>query len=178
MFSEVKNRKPVHDREIKCYGYEREDGLWDIEGFLIDARHYDFAYTDRGVVKSGEIYHEMGVRLTIDNDMYIKSIETFIEHAPFNICPGAMVGFQKLKGMQIRSGFKRKVTEALNGICGCTHLKELVFALSTVAFQTVLKKWHQEDVKEARKPLINTCYAFDNKKEVVKNYFPELYEGE
>ena len=28
-------RKHIHTREIKCLGFEREDGLWDIEGRLI-----------------------------------------------------------------------------------------------------------------------------------------------
>ena len=177
-FKETVERYPVHDRQIECKGYERKDGLWDIEGYLIDIKHYDFANTDRGIVKSGEKYHEMGVKITIDSDMFIKDIEAFIEYSPFKICPGSIVNFKKLIGLQIKAGFKKEISTILNGVCGCTHLKELLFAASTVAFQTVLKKRHNEDTKEARKPLINTCFAFNSKEEVVKNYFPEMYDGE
>ena len=30
------SRKQLHTREIKCIGYERDDGLWDIEGRITD----------------------------------------------------------------------------------------------------------------------------------------------
>lgn len=177
-FKETAERELVHDRQISCKGYERKDGLWDIEGYLLDIKHYDFAHTDRGVVEAGEKYHEMGVKLTIDSEMFIKDVEAFIDYSPFKICPGSTTNFKKLKGLQIKPGFKKEISKILNGVCGCTHLKELVFAVSTVAFQTVLKKRHNENIEKARKPLINTCFAFNSKQEVVKNYFPEMYDGE
>ena len=33
-------RKAVHTRSIDCRGYEREDGLWDIEGRLVDTKAF------------------------------------------------------------------------------------------------------------------------------------------
>jgi len=32
------DRKPAHHRQIDCRGYRRSDGLWDIEGHLVDTR--------------------------------------------------------------------------------------------------------------------------------------------
>ena len=29
-------RQLMHNRAIECRGYQREDGLWDIEGHLVD----------------------------------------------------------------------------------------------------------------------------------------------
>ena len=31
-------RQPVHDRRVRCQGYRRADGLWDIEGHLTDTK--------------------------------------------------------------------------------------------------------------------------------------------
>ena len=33
-------RQLMHNRAIECRGYEREDGLWDIEGHLVDTKTY------------------------------------------------------------------------------------------------------------------------------------------
>ena len=33
-------RRLMHTRSIECRGYEREDGLWDIEAHLVDTKTY------------------------------------------------------------------------------------------------------------------------------------------
>ena len=33
-------RQLMHNRAIECRGYQREDGLWDIEGHLVDTKTY------------------------------------------------------------------------------------------------------------------------------------------
>ena len=53
-------RKLIHTRTIDCRGYEREDGLWDIEGHLTDTKTY--TWRNRGGVKdlaAGEPAHDM-----------------------------------------------------------------------------------------------------------------------
>ena len=35
-------REPLHRRTIEIHGYKREDGLYDIEGHLVDTKPYDF----------------------------------------------------------------------------------------------------------------------------------------
>ena len=47
-------RRHIHTRKIECHGYLREDGLWDIEGTLIDLKTYSFDNIDRGGVVAGE----------------------------------------------------------------------------------------------------------------------------
>ena len=39
-------RKLMHTRTIDCRGYEREDGLWDIEGRLSDIKSYTWKNRD------------------------------------------------------------------------------------------------------------------------------------
>jgi len=41
-------RKKIHRRSIECHGYQRDDGLWDIEGHLTDTKTYTFKNRDRG----------------------------------------------------------------------------------------------------------------------------------
>ena len=36
-------REPLHTRRVECRGYRRADGLWDIEGHLVDTKAYPFA---------------------------------------------------------------------------------------------------------------------------------------
>ena len=43
-------RKHIHTRDIQCLGYQRDDGLWDIEGTIMDTKTYSFDNIDRGGV--------------------------------------------------------------------------------------------------------------------------------
>ena len=64
-------RKHIHTRKIDCRGYRRDDGLWDIEGTLVDTKTYSFGNEDRAGIAAGEPFHEMHIRLTIDDDMEV-----------------------------------------------------------------------------------------------------------
>ena len=51
-------RKPMHTRTVQCRGYLRDDGLWDIEGHLVDTKPYDIPSEDRGgTIPAGEPLH-------------------------------------------------------------------------------------------------------------------------
>jgi hypothetical protein len=45
-------------------GYQREDGMWDIEGHLRDIKGYAFESEWRGKVEEGTPVHDMWIRLT------------------------------------------------------------------------------------------------------------------
>ena len=70
-------RRHIHTRSIECHGYLRDDGLWDIEGSLIDRKSYSFDNIDRGGVAAGEPIHSMVVRLTVDEDLVVREAEAF-----------------------------------------------------------------------------------------------------
>jgi len=44
-------RKHAHTRAIEYRGYEREDGLWDIEAHMTDTKTYEFRNDWRGQIK-------------------------------------------------------------------------------------------------------------------------------
>ena len=57
--SKANPRNQIHSRDIQARGYQRDDGLWDIESRLIDTKTYSFDNTDRGQINSGEAIHEL-----------------------------------------------------------------------------------------------------------------------
>jgi hypothetical protein len=159
--------KPIHNRNINCWGYLREDGLWDIEGSLIDAKTYAFPNEHRGEIKANEPIHEMWMRLTVDDSMTIVEVYAETDNSPFAICPVITPQFQKLKGLRIAKGFNGKVFELFGGVEGCTHHVELIGRLATVAFQSIFPYRNRQAVAEGRSPntnrrsrLVNTCHAF------------------
>ena len=174
-------REPIHRREIDCRGYRRQDGLWDIEGCLVDTKSYAFKNEHRGEVKPGEPIHQMWLRLTLDDAMTIQAVEAATDHSPFAICPAILPNFQKLVGLKIAKGFNGKVFELFGGVEGCTHHVELIGRLATVAFQTIFpyrNRMAAADGKNndaSRKPrLLNTCHAFAENGEIAKKLWPEL----
>lgn len=174
------DREPLHRRQVECRGYRRQDGLFDIEGHLIDTKSYAFTNMERGELKPGDPVHEMWLRVTIDEGMVIRDIEASTEASPYRICPEVAPGFAQLKGLRIGPGFHRAVAERLGGNKSCTHIVELLRPLATTAYQTlaVLMKKREAERPQGRKPwIIDTCYAHRSDGEKVRERWPEFYTG-
>ncbi len=181
-------RKPLHTRTIKCDGYEREDGLWDIEAHLEDVKHYSFNNRFRGKMEPGDQLHEMYLRLTLDDDMMVHDVEAHIDQFPFVTCPNIVANYKKLVGIKIGIGWRRAIKERLGGKLGCTHLTELLPTMATVAIQTMVskimkrrKQQAREEGKEAkttRPPMLDSCHSWSADGLIVKEYAPEFYTGD
>jgi hypothetical protein len=160
-------REPIHNRTITCQGYRRADGLWDIEGRLVDTKSYAFANTWRSEVLPGEPIHEMLVRLTVDNDFVVVAVETASDNTPHQACGDILPNFQRLVGLRIGPGWSRRIKELTGGVQGCAHHVELIGVLATVAFQTIgpllarERKESGQDEKVAAAPfLLNSCHIW------------------
>jgi len=140
MLSKPAKRDLKHNRTIKGKGYKREDGLWDIEVFLIDSKTYSFENMHRGYISSGEPLHDMAVRLTLNDERKIIDIEAVINASPYNICPQAVENCQKLKGEYLIAGFNRKVIKTMGGEKGCRHITDLLAYAGTIATKRFGKK--------------------------------------
>ena len=180
--SKPADRKLMHTRDIRCHGYQREDGLWDIEGRIVDTKTYSFANDDRGRINAGDPLHDMVIRLTIDDDMVIHAAEASTESAPFSICDRVTADFAVLKGLKIAFGWRRAVQERMGGALGCTHLVDMLLGpVAVTAFQTLapLRRKHLLEGSAAGKPpqLLNTCHAFASDSPVVKRRWPQHYTG-
>jgi hypothetical protein len=76
------SRTFLHHRQIECQGYQREDGLWDIEGHLVDTKTEPFPVDSRGLLPPGEPLHEMWLRVTLDDTFLIHEVEAVIDASP------------------------------------------------------------------------------------------------
>jgi Protein of unknown function (DUF2889) len=179
-------RQRIHARQVHCHGYRRDDGLWDIEGHLVDTKTYGFDSDYRGRVEAGDPVHEMWVRLSVDDDLIVRDVEAVTDKSPFPVCPAIAPNFKRLIGLSIRPGFLSKVRERLGGIEGCTHLVELMGPIATTAYQTIYPYRHRLARERADAPpqppqerprLIGTCHAFRSDGEIVRKLWPDYYTG-
>ena len=135
-------RELLHLRDIRLRGYRRADGLFDIEAELQDTKTYGFGNQDRGWIEPGEPLHHMLARMTVDEGMVIVSFEAATERGPFAICPQAAPNFARLAGLRIGRGFLKAANERVGGTVGCTHLRERLQQMATVAVQTLYAAAH------------------------------------
>jgi len=176
--SDAAPRKHLHTRDITLHGYQREDGQFDIEAELIDTKTYPFDI-DQRTVDVGAPLHHMRARLTIDEHLVITKAEAVTEAGPFAICGGGSETFGRLEGLAIKPGFLKLANERLGGVIGCTHVRELLQQMATVAFQTTYPvRISRESTDPAHKPrLLNSCHAYDSNRSVVQKRWPRFYTG-
>lgn len=174
-------RKAIHIRDIQCKGYEREDGLWDIEAHLVDTKAVLHARRHGGKVRQpGEPVHNMWIRLTIDLDMLIHEAEAITDDGPHLTCGDIAVNFKRLVGVTIGRGWRREVFQRLGGTHGCTHLVELLWPLATTAFQATGRA---REAHNANRPLIkppyqlDSCHIYRTDGDAVLERWPQYYTG-
>ncbi len=191
-------RELLHLRDIALRGYLRDDGLYDIEAHLTDTKTQGFTSEERGYVAEGEPLHGMWMRLTVDGDLTIVACEADTEFSPYpQICPQAAGNFSRLAGLSIKRGFIKEAMARVGGTEGCTHLRELLQQMATVAFQTlysVLMRRERERAEAAgeaaktpeeqaaarhggRPALLDSCLAWGSASPVIKRRWPHLYTG-
>ena len=125
--SDAVNRTHIHTRSISFAGYERDDGLFDIEAHMTDTKTYEFTNLWRGKVKPGEALHEMRLRVTIDEDFLVHEVEAVTDNSPFAMCPDIAPNYKSLKGLRMAAGWRQAVKAVVGGVAGCTHLTELLY---------------------------------------------------
>lgn len=181
-------REPLHRRSIELCGYRRADGLFDIEARLTDTKTYAFSNTDRGRIEPGVPLHGMLARMTLNEDLEITAFEAVTEYGPYAICPSAAPNFARLAGLTVGRGFLKAANERIGGVHGCTHLRELLGQMGTVAFQTLYAMRVKQDAAPnavttappmpARKPpMLGTCMAYAPDSPIVARQWPEFYTG-
>lgn len=174
--------KPVrralqHRRNVECYGYARDDGLWDIEARMTDTKTDTVALPIRGDVAAGEPFHDLGLRITLDQQFLIHEVEAFIDASPFPICPNIAVAFKKLEGTRIGAGWSRQCKTLLGGHRGCTHLNELLPVVATTAVQTLWPSIDDDVMKLGAPLMINSCHSWAQNSEVIKVLLPEYFNA-
>jgi hypothetical protein len=168
-------REALHRRAIEIHGYKRADGLYDIEGHLVDTKPHDFRLA-AGVRAAGDPVHDMWLRITVDRNLHIVDAAASMDAMPYqNECNAIEPAYRKLVGLAIRPGFSQRVKELLGGVRGCTHITELAGMLATAAFQTMAGQRVQDPDK---KPFqLDGCHALAVTSRAVGRYYPKWYRG-
>ncbi len=180
-----KPRSPVTARAIRCDGFHRDDGLWEVEAHLVDTRSYEAPTPWRLTVPAGEPFHEMWLRLAFDDQREIHEIEVTIDSHPFPECPSVLPNFQRLVGMRMDVGFAKAVQARVGGEQGCTHVLTLITNMATVAVQTLGSqiRWNDRSSAErvygldpdGKPPVVGACGGYGRSGEMVRRIYPEFY---
>jgi hypothetical protein len=174
-------RNQIHTRKIEAQGYQRDDGLWDIESRLVDTKTYSFDNTDRGMINSGEPIHDISIRLTIDDDMTVQNAEAIIDTGPFTLCGDITPAFNVLEGLSIKPGWRKSVLQKLGGAKGCTHIVDMLLGpVAVTAWQTVspARQKRNSPAQGGKPTLLNSCHAFRATSPIVKREWPDFYDAD
>ena len=168
-------RTARHVRRVTYQGYEREDGLWDIEGELHDSKPQDLPslrYPD-GVRRAGEPIHHLWLRVTVDRDLVVRAIESAMDAHPLAGCTQAQCALQTMVGCSMARGWRQSIQTHLGGVAGCTHLRDLLFNLATATFQTIHAAFQNEGDEPPRH--LGQCTGWDFSGQGVKEHYPQFY---
>jgi len=181
--SPAEERELIHTRTIYLRAYRRVDGLYDVEGHIMDVKPFTHHLLDSHRA-AGEPVHDMWLRLTIDGTMTIKEVEAKLDVGAHGICHRVAPNFRVLEGLAIGPGWNRAVRERLGHGEGCTHLVEMLSQMATAAMQAM---WSEREPEgEVTRPaeertlspgLLNSCYAYRGDSEFVRIFFPAHYDG-
>ena len=168
-------RKTSHIRRVTYQGYEREDGLWDMEAELHDSKAHDMpSFRHQGVRLAGDPIHHMWLRVTIDRQLVVHAIEAAMDAHPLQDCPQARPALQGMVGACMARGWRQAIAQHMGGVASCTHLRELLFNMATAAFQTLPAAFGGGDPDTPPRHL-GQCTGWDFEGNGVKENFPQFY---
>lgn len=160
--------------------------MWDIEGEVLDTKPFEYDDRERGRLAPGQSVHRILARLTVDNDLRVLEAHASMADVPFRYCIGGAAGITDLVGATLGKGWRRAVDAQLLGERGCSHLRELLYAMATVAFQTI-SAYREQFMPELGVPadavsgepfFVGKCHAWANDGPVVESYFPRWFRSE
>ncbi len=170
-------RNPIHTRSVQFEGFERSDGLWDIEARISDVKPYDCELAS-GIRKAGEPIHQMHIRLTIDKACTVVAAAVASDVVPYpGHCGQITPDYERrLVGLNLARGFRKQVAARFSGVAGCTHLTELLAQFPTAAIQTFAGFFNNDTDDAAGKPFqLDRCHALDTRGEAVRRYYPRWH---
>lgn len=172
-------REEMHRRGIDLRFLRRSDGLYEVEGRLVDTKSHAFrrmlAEED---TLPGQPLHDITVRLVLDAELQVCAVDAQMRATPFDICPGAAGTLQPLVGLRIGPGWNKRVRELLAGAASCTHILELLGPMATTALQGLapqrMATINNPDNEAQRRGKVDSCYAYAAEREVVARLWPHL----
>ena len=164
-----------HTRRVTYHGYARLDGLWDIEGELIDSKPQILqTLVHAHPHPANAPIHHMAIRATVDAALVVQAIEVSMDAFPLHECPKARAALQGMVGCSMARGWRRAIQEKLGGVASCTHLRELLFNMATAAFQTMPTVFATSDPNVPPRHL-GQCTGWDLQGAGVQEHYPQFY---
>lgn len=170
-------RQRLHVRRMSYEGWQREDGLFDIEARLLDVKDRDFELMT-GVRPAGQPVHEMWARVTIDRHFVVQAVAACTDAMPYpGACDRVTPDYSKLVGINLMHGFRKELYDAMGGVRGCSHLTELIALLPTAALQTFAGLRREIEPHEEKPFQLDRCHALEHTSDTVRRYYPKWYRG-
>jgi hypothetical protein len=171
-----------HTRNLNAQGFEREDGLWDLDLVLTDAKTRAVPIAT-GMLKPDQHIHELWLRVTIDHQLNVVAATASSDAVPYpGVCNTIGPAYEVLKGLNLFKGFRAAVKARLSGTAGCTHLTELCNFLPSAAIQAFAGDvWNTRDGEtdasgELQMPFqLDRCHALAIGGDAVKTFYPRWY---
>ena len=182
MTAPATERELVHHRQVDLRFFTRNDGLYEVEGALLDRKAHPFrrqlADTD---LPPGSPLHDIVVTLVIDAHMKVHEALARMHATPFEACQGATRTLAPLVGLSMRSGWNRRVRELLGGKSSCTHIVELLGPMATTAYQGLaplrLAAINDPANEAQRQAKVDSCLAYAAEGPVVARLWPHLHRS-
>ena len=171
------SRKRLHTRRISYEGWQRDDGLFDIEARIVDTKDHDYELAS-GIRAAGVPVHDMRACLTIDRQCVVQAIETSLDGVPYpGGCDAIGPDYTRLVGANLMHGFRKLLYEVVGGVHGCTHLTEMIAFLPSAAMQTFASLRRDVDAHDGKPFQLGRCHALETSTETVRRYYPKWYRG-
>jgi len=175
-------RTRFHTRTLVTHGWRRDDGLWDIEAELIDAKDYDVHLYGQPALAAGAPVHSLAVRLTVDDAMVVQAVATSMDATPFGECLQAAEPMRRIIGAGLGPGWRGAVDRAMGGTAGCTHLREILVSMGTSAYQTIpsgqARLRRQSGLPDPQHEVpprhVGGCISWDVDGPVVARHYPQF----
>ena len=165
-------------------GYDREDGLWDIEAELSDVKTYDFQVVNERPFPANERIHGLRIRVTLNNRMVIQDIATSMDDIPHPECAQSPQHMHRLIGQTMGPGWRKVINAHIGGTEGCTHLREMLFNMATAAYQTLpAGQWRRRELAGQPQPEITKppyhlgqCHSWAFDSPTVQRTYPMFFK--
>src|SRR5207237_8931100 len=126
-------RTRLHTRRVTYEGFQRDDGLFDIEGHLTDVKDQDFALLT-GLRAAGEAIHDMWVRVTVGRDYVIRAIEVKTDEMPYTgACDEITPAYSVLVGISLLHGYRKLIYVDINLVSCYLYLMYVLTLCTTDA---------------------------------------------
>lgn len=174
-------RRLAHNRTTTFRGYERADGLWDIEAEMCDSKPEAFELSAQRTLAPGQAIHRMLIRVTVDAQLVVRDIVTSMASYPHAACVDADQHMRRIIGSTMGKGWRKSIDQHLGGIQGCTHMRELLYNMATAAFQTLAPttlasyRAATPDPNRPPPPHLGGCMTWDFNGPTVQQLYPVYF---